>query len=476
VQPETTGAKRKPELNEATFQRLLADAYLIQGHNDRLLAKRATAQALEGGSEEMPGIVTTSVPVDSRSNKSALPSSAQEAMQEALELLKPELERLLTSQIGESFDLNESLQERSETGLTALDFSSATNASITRTALPHPVCRSCGQAFDADESFCGICGTPRHPGSQTGMQRNRSSAYSQPAPELESGRKGAGIGGSPLRTGPSGTGKGDFSGRQVRGSSFVAREPEPLPPELEAIIAHYAAEEKAAMQESSPVTNAEETAKLDSWTSFGDLRITPSEESQEAPAALLAPAQTEEKEKEEDEDEGDEDEGKDNEPKTILAEPLTTFTPARAVGRNGSPWNSALGARIWLESLKKRRPSKLWLASHRANIYLIASAILLLIVLSGWGIPSSDSGQQRGPAKPRLTFFQTVLVDLGLAEVQPAPVYSGNPNTPVWVDLHTALYYCPGAELYGKTERGRTETQREAQEDQFEPASRKTCD
>jgi hypothetical protein len=63
-----------------------------------------------------------------------------------------------------------------------------------------------------------------------------------------------------------------------------------------------------------------------------------------------------------------------------------------------------------------------------------------------------------------------------LAEAPEEPEYKGNPDTPVWVDLHTALYYCPGSDLYGKTAKGKLSTQREAQLDQFEPASRKACD
>jgi len=39
--------------------------------------------------------------------------------------------------------------------------------------------------------------------------------------------------------------------------------------------------------------------------------------------------------------------------------------------------------------------------------------------------------------------FDRMLISLGLAEAPPAPEYKGNPDTQVWVDLHTALYYCP---------------------------------
>jgi hypothetical protein len=69
-----------------------------------------------------------------------------------------------------------------------------------------------------------------------------------------------------------------------------------------------------------------------------------------------------------------------------------------------------------------------------------------------------------------------MLISMGLAEAPPTPESKGNPETQVWVDLHTALYYCPGADLYGKTPKGRFTSQRDAQLDQFEPAYRKACD
>ena len=68
-----------------------------------------------------------------------------------------------------------------------------------------------------------------------------------------------------------------------------------------------------------------------------------------------------------------------------------------------------------------------------------------------------------------------MLISLGLAEAPEPPADKGNPSTQVWVDLHTALYYCPGADMYGKTPSGKYATQREAQLDSFEPAYRKVC-
>ena len=157
-----------------------------------------------------------------------------------------------------------------------------------------------------------------------------------------------------------------------------------------------------------------------------------------------------------------------------------------------SPWSSALRARAWLESLKAQRPDRVWLTrqwkARRANVYLIAAAILLLAVLSGLATRSApntipgdavsvgNARRRKTPPPPQLTLFEQMLVGLGLAEPPPASVYLGNPKTQVWVDVHTALYYCPGADLYGKTPGGKFTTQHDAQQDQFEPANRQACE
>jgi two-component system, NarL family, invasion response regulator UvrY len=71
-------------------------------------------------------------------------------------------------------------------------------------------------------------------------------------------------------------------------------------------------------------------------------------------------------------------------------------------------------------------------------------------------------------------FLRKFLVQNGLQSVPP-PEYQGNPETKVWVDLHTAIYYCPGASLYGKTPKGKYTRQQDALEDHFEPAGRQAC-
>jgi len=107
---------------------------------------------------------------------------------------------------------------------------------------------------------------------------------------------------------------------------------------------------------------------------------------------------------------------------------------------------------------------------RRATQMVIVSAALFAAVLL-WSIrPAGDPSH--------LTWFENLLVEFGLAEVpqQRPSAHTGAPDIRVWVDVHTALYYCPGSDLYGKTPGGHFSTQRAAQEDQFEPATRATCE
>jgi len=71
-------------------------------------------------------------------------------------------------------------------------------------------------------------------------------------------------------------------------------------------------------------------------------------------------------------------------------------------------------------------------------------------------------------------FLRKFLVQNGLQSVPPT-VYQGNPDAKVWVDLHTAIYYCRGTPLYGKTAKGKFARQQDALEDHFEPAGRQGC-
>jgi len=107
--------------------------------------------------------------------------------------------------------------------------------------------------------------------------------------------------------------------------------------------------------------------------------------------------------------------------------------------------------------------------SHRADLYLGAAALVAVLALL-WPAASA-------PRRAALAPWERMLVTLGIAEA-PAPAIhvQGDPAIDVWVDPHTALYYCPGEEQYGKTADGRFSSQREAQMDRFEPAGRRACE
>jgi hypothetical protein len=121
---------------------------------------------------------------------------------------------------------------------------------------------------------------------------------------------------------------------------------------------------------------------------------------------------------------------------------------------------------------------------HGADVCLAVSAVVLAASLI-WALwphskktmASSSAPVAAAPAEPKLSVFEQLLVSMGLAEAPPAPVANaGTPGTRVWVDINSALYYCPGADPYGKTPKGKFLTQHEAQDEQFQPARGQPCD
>jgi ribosomal protein L40E len=106
---------------------------------------------------------------------------------------------------------------------------------------------------------------------------------------------------------------------------------------------------------------------------------------------------------------------------------------------------------------------------HRADIYL-GVAVLVAVIAVFWPVPGSPQPAALGP-------WDRFLVEIGIAEAPPPVIHlQGDPGAEVWVDTHSALYYCPGEEQYGKTADGRVTSQREAQMDRFEPAGRLACE
>src|SRR3954447_3443996 len=161
---------------------------------------------------------------------------------------------------------------------------------------------------------------------------------------------------------------------------------------------------------------------------------------------------------------------------------LTTVAPS-------ADWSSAQSAREFLEQVaagKERSGLGRFWDTRRGDIYL-AVAVILVACGIGWGIWSNHSvgataaPAPTGAAAPHkapdadLSVFDRMLISIGLAEAPQIPEDKGNPSAQVWVDLHTALYYCPGADAYGKTQKGKFMTQRDAQLDSYEPAYRKAC-
>lgn len=104
---------------------------------------------------------------------------------------------------------------------------------------------------------------------------------------------------------------------------------------------------------------------------------------------------------------------------------------------------------------------------RRGDFYLA-----LAIGITAVALLCPTGGEQR----PELPLWERTLIAMGIVQAdQPVAHFHGDPNLKVWVDTHTALYYCPGDELYGKSPDGHYSTQHEAQMDRFEPAERSVC-
>ncbi len=161
---------------------------------------------------------------------------------------------------------------------------------------------------------------------------------------------------------------------------------------------------------------------------------------------------------------------------TIQPGPVAQHAPIETTA--SSPWVSARKARAWLESLHPDKANKDWLKHQwqesRGNFYIAGAAFVLLVVLVQW-LTTTPAQPTGGPRQ--LSAIEQLMVNMGIAEAPPVPQeYHGNPNTNVWVDMRTGLYYCPGAELYGKSKDGKVTSQLDAQRDQFQPSTLKPCD
>jgi hypothetical protein len=309
------------------------------------------------------------------------------------------------------------------------------------TAEPEPgaasySCRKCGHQLKADEQFCGQCGSPR--AGDYGVPNTHSKLASLWHMQ-ESQKKGAGTG-------------------SVKHESPRANEKPEVGAELS--LARSLEQQIPEFLNSDDLEVSGKNEAFDAQPPIIEQEITPVEGEDPVPAEA-----------------------------TSDETPGSSQTLTKPSLMHPAVWGSAASARAFFEQLaSSKRAGKLiqfW-NRHRGDIYLGIAVILVLCVLR-WGLWSNHSAKATAsPAKTSatqhkaaqdagLSFFDRMLIQLGLAEAPDAPPDRGNPGVQVWVDLHTALYYCPGSDLYGKTAKGKFTTQREAQLDQFEPAYRKVC-
>jgi putative methionine-R-sulfoxide reductase with GAF domain len=343
--------------------------------------------------------------------------------------------KLKKSMAEERFSMRAAL-EKLEPNLTALAKSpfAGSDATDLPEAIDH-TCWKCADALSAEEQFCGHCGAPRTgDGEEAATIENKLATAWDALPESEK------TNGRSFKTAAaSGTGM-----IRTRAETSISTPPisDILPDDVLAMFPAIEAEENSFG--SSSASNAEQ-AEI-------------SRESEPEADHTAASSETEGSESDE----------------SLLV------------------WSSAARAQNFLESLSvTRTPSALvrfW-RFRRGDFYL-AVAIALVVAVIGWGIwsnysPTGTTNTTSRTAKRArhsasdsdLSMFDRLLVNLGVAEApDPAPEYRGNPEVQVWVDLNTAQYYCPGADLYQKTPNGKLTTQRQAQLDQFQPASLKACD
>lgn len=359
----------------------------------------------------MAGLVTESLVRDEELSWKKSLADERAAMLQALEKLQPNLAALIDKP-----------RQRTEP------------ASASSTTESHSyICRKCGHELVRDEQFCGQCGTPRASDYEPPSMQSKLASLWQ---LQESHKKDAPAEGGAV-TPEVGKGLKESSSQQAP----LAR---PIEENLPEFLAPIDDERTASAEWNPPAVHSENFASAEDDS-------TPIDE-QESPGEELKPTQA--------------------------------LVPSQV----SHQWRSASSARALLEKLTPTKHRgmllRLW-TTHRGDVYLAIAVILVASVVI-WGLWSDHSSKAKSAnSAPNaahhkspdadLSFFDRVLIQLGLAEAPPVPEDKGNPSVQVWVDLQTALYYCAKDDLYGKTPKGKFATQRSAQLDQFEPAYRKAC-
>jgi GAF domain-containing protein len=432
--------------------------------------------------ELMAGLLSEAMATAARMKWKDALASERQSMLEALERIKPQLERLGTESLTDSFGAGKRAGARFEP-LAA----PRSEAFVTRSGEKCSVCGS--DFFDGSESFCGICGSARPAAA------GPSAVPPAAVPPTDETRVSSGIG-FPTIT-PYG------AENPPNGNSRTGAKVNPLPDSLQELIELSAIQQNPAAHveklfERSEALNMEPVASVPATARPG-VRAEPNffaRPWETRSASVIQSNQTADRFSPSDEfapsvESADAATTGAEELRIVPVDLVPGERESGSQGLQAHRWGSAKKTQQWLETVKThRRPTAQWMARQwqrrRANVYIGLAGLILIIVISEWGVrpastaiagnasPATTSRHQAPPA-PNLTVFEKMLVSFGLAEAPPAPIYMGNPDTPVWVDVHTALYHCPGSDLYGKTPDGKMSTQREAQQDQFEPANRKVC-
>jgi hypothetical protein len=342
------------------------------------------------------------------------------AMRDALEKLKPNLEALVESPAAEVAPARMELPAPTVARL---------EAQISR-------CEKCGNELPAGEAFCGKCGISRTAEHEALSLQSKVALLWQ----MQEQKKKRGI-----RNPSNGASNSHAS------DDFGARTPEDAcettMPELSELLASATfAKPFASEGFDHPENSAAE------FFSEGNLALQQNPQQTQEPENAI--------------------EAVPNEPAIVKMAPRPN-------------WTSAAAAREFLERVARENRNNTvirFLKMRRGDLYLVLAIILVACVIR-WGVwsdrpvsgtPTAVTATHRS-VYADLSLFDRMLIKLGLADPPDRPVDKGNPNTQVWVDEQTALYYCPGTDLYGKTPKGRMTSQRDAQLDQFEPASRKAC-
>ena len=334
--------------------------------------------------------------------------------------------------------------EKLQPNLAALVEKPAAKESIGKASAPSAhICRKCGHKLVGEEQFCGQCGLPRSSNYEPPSMQSKVATLWQ---MHEAQKKSAS---------PESKGTDTAAEREMEiPASFEHGEPWEISPE-QAMPDMLKVPEEAIAAGGETELPAELLRMIEEEAATGQPE--PTREATEVPKPVSP-----------------EEQAPGKETSTKLTRP--------------ADWSSAASAREFLEQLASAKPrgfARFW-NTRRGDIYLAVAVILVACVIR-WGIWSEHAvnatepptaaaaASHRKATESNLSLFDRMLIQLGLAEAPDAPEDKGNPSVQVWVDLHTALYYCPGSDLYGKTPKGKFSTQRDAQLDQFEPAYRKPC-